>query len=513
MKRKNRLCGYMLRAGVIIVLFFVFLLCNSAKFLLDTFGPISFMAVLYQLTSPLQGTGHDILQSYLSCGLIKSIKEIILFGVLWFVAVHLHKRLVFHIKVRFFDSEINCFFDEKRWKRARVITWGGIVLFCTVSLWRYTVLVGIPEYVDTVRTASSLYEEEYVSPKSVQITFPERKKNLIFIYLESMEATYASLEEGGGKQNNYIPNLTRLAEQNISFSDTEKLGGFVSYDGSSWTMAALMASTAGVPYRLPIEGNTAGEYERILPGAVTLGEVLEDAGYRNYFMCGSDAEFSGRKQYFEQHGDYQILDYYTAIEDGLIPEDYYEFWGFEDEKLFQYAKEKLTDIADDGQPFNFTMLTVDTHHMEGYVCRLCDNQYPEQYANVIACSDRQTADFVKWVQEQSWYKDTVIVLVGDHTSMNNTFWNDIPENYNRRTYNCFLNTGKEQQTIRRKNRKAYSMDLLPTTLGALGVQIEGDRLGLGTNLFSERETLAETRDDFEQETLRYSNYYYEHFIR
>jgi phosphoglycerol transferase len=33
--------------------------------------------------------------------------------------------------------------------------------------------------------------------------------------------------------------------------------------------------------------------------------------------------------------------------------------------------------------------------------------------------------------------------------------------------------------------------MFPTTLAALGVQIEGDRLGLGTNLFSAKQTLCE----------------------
>lgn len=33
--------------------------------------------------------------------------------------------------------------------------------------------------------------------------------------------------------------------------------------------------------------------------------------------------------------------------------------------------------------------------------------------------------------------------------------------------------------------------MLPSTLAAMGVQIEGDRLGLGTNIFSDRQTLAE----------------------
>ena len=36
------------------------------------------------------------------------------------------------------------------------------------------------------------------------------------------------------------------------------------------------------------------------------------------------------------------------------------------------------------------------------------------------------------------------------------------------------------------------MDNFPTTLASLGVEISGNRLGLGTNLFSSEETLIET---------------------
>ena len=35
------------------------------------------------------------------------------------------------------------------------------------------------------------------------------------------------------------------------------------------------------------------------------------------------------------------------------------------------------------------------------------------------------------------------------------------------------------------------MDLYPTTLAALGATIEGNKLALGTNLFSEEQTLIE----------------------
>lgn len=36
-----------------------------------------------------------------------------------------------------------------------------------------------------------------------------------------------------------------------------------------------------------------------------------------------------------------------------------------------------------------------------------------------------------------------------------------------------------------------TMDMFPSTLAALGVKIEGERLGLGVNLFSDEQTLAE----------------------
>ena len=37
------------------------------------------------------------------------------------------------------------------------------------------------------------------------------------------------------------------------------------------------------------------------------------------------------------------------------------------------------------------------------------------------------------------------------------------------------------------------MDMFPTTLAAMGVDIKGERLGLGTNLFSTKKTLIEEK--------------------
>ncbi len=41
---------------------------------------------------------------------------------------------------------------------------------------------------------------------------------------------------------------------------------------------------------------------------------------------------------FEQHGNFKIVDYNSAIENGWIDKDYHVWWGYEDIKLFEYAK-------------------------------------------------------------------------------------------------------------------------------------------------------------------------------
>ena len=51
-------------------------------------------------------------------------------------------------------------------------------------------------------------------------------------------------------------------------------------------------------------------------------------------------------------------------------------------------------------------------------------------------------------------------------------------------------------------------------LSAMGVQIEGDRLGFGTNLFSDKKTLPEKigYQIFDKELRKQSQYYWDHIL-
>lgn len=246
-----------------------------------------------------------------------------------------------------------------------------------------------------------------------------------------------------------------------------------------------------------------------MPRFTTLGEILDTNGYSNYFVCGSKANFGGRELYFETHGNYIVLDAYSIYKEGFI-EDINGFWGVDDCDLFAYAKSKLTEIATNNEPFNFSLLTVDTHYPDGYICRECSNEYPEKYANAYACSDRQVVEFINWLKEQPWYSNTVVIVAGDHESMNVDFFEDCE---NRGVYNCILNCDTEIENDY-EYRTFTILDMFPTTLAAMGVNIEGDKLGLGVNLFSKEKTLPEKvgLDEFNRQLSMTSDFYIDTFV-
>lgn len=494
MSKQKRIISGLISCFLFTIIFLEIFLIRSFRWLNTVFGDISFATVVYQLMSPMKGTSSDIFWNYaLSCVVLSLVIVAVIFAVYKVATFLLEKRNA--VFARFY----------------RVLYVGSIVLLCIFLLRKEVIRAGVPEYLKEVANVSFLFEEEYVNPTDVRILFPEHKRNLILIYLESMESTYSEVEDSNGKKINYIPELTQLAMENICFSNSEGVGGAGAYGNTGWTMAGLLSSSMGVPYGLGIDGNESGEYKDFLPGIRGLGEILQDEGYKNYFMCGSDAVFGGRYDFFSQHGNYEIYDYNTMIADGLIAPDYFEFWGIEDRKLYEFAQMKLTDIAAAPEPFNFTLLTVDTHHPQGYVCELCHDDYSEQYGNVISCASRQVYDFVRWVQEQEWYNDTVIVLTGDHLSMNVDFFENI-ESTDRKVYNCIINALQPKAKERIYNRNFSTMDMFPTILASMGVTIEGERLGLGTNLFSDKETLAERIVDFDAELKKYSSFYTQNFI-
>ena len=117
--------------------------------------------------------------------------------------------------------------------------------------------------------------------------------------MESTETTNVSKENGGVFDESIMPNLEKMALDNINFSNTNMLGGAQSSPGSGWTVAAMISQTSGVPLKLKVN-----DYEinsTSFNNITTLGDVLYKNGYNSYLLLGSDSSFGGRKAYFSNH--------------------------------------------------------------------------------------------------------------------------------------------------------------------------------------------------------------------
>lgn len=478
---------------------------HAAVWYIDTYGSIGFDAILYTLTANIGGVDGGLIRSFLEYMMSEAAVWIVMYAVLLFFY---GRRTIFVRILDKVDLRLYPFSD----RMAVLIS----LVICVIMIGKAAEITDFTTFVSNIGNPSALYEEMYQDPNAVKILFPEKKRNLIYLYLESMETTFFSEEEGGALDYNVIPELHRLAQENTNFSDNDQVGGFYAAPGTTWTIGAIVGQTAGIPLKTPVGvgQNDYGSDGVFLPGVTTLTDVLNANGYNQAIMFGSDAGFGGRLQYYTSHGVQRVFDLHTAQTDGIIPEGYHNnFWGMEDLYLYEYAKQKLTEMAAEEEPFSFTMLTVDTHHVGGFRCALCDDVYHEQYEDVYSCASKQAVAFIEWIQQQDFFENTTIVIAGDHPSMDGDYmYRNVDTDEKRTVYNCFIHAAAESNHMR--NRECSTFDMFPTTLAALGCQIEGERLGLGTNLYSGTPTLMEKlgRKNFDNEVSRYSEYYMNNFF-
>lgn len=494
----------------VIFLFFTVLLYIVSLYIKRTFTAVPFEQLLYSIKFR-EGTSPDVLKN----GFHYVVPRFIAFIAMLLIIQYILKKIytIFKnktkLRIKIFKKKyiINAIFSLKTIKISLYI------FMVIILIYKSFVYLGVFDYIKFQSQTTKIYEDYYVNPKSVNINFPEKKQNLIYIIVESLETAGLSRNNSGGSETSMTPKLEKLALENTNFSNNNSLGGAYAVAGLTYTAASLVGQTSGTPLKANFNGEDYYGYDNFYSGFYSIGEVLEKNGYKNYFIMGSDADFAGRKDYFTKHGNYKIMDYYYAIDHGWIKDNYKVWWGFEDKKLLKFAKQELKNISKNKEPFNFTILTADTHFYDGYMDKSCkDRPFNEQYANVYYCNDSMIYDFVDWIKHQDFYKDTTIILTGDHITMQNGFFEKyVYPGYQRTIYDVIINS--KQSTNNYKNRLFTVMDLYPTTLSALGATIDGNQLGFGVNLYSDKQTLVEKLGvDYTNSELSKNSEYYNNYI-
>lgn len=332
-------------------------------------------------------------------------------------------------------------------------------------------VIGLPKYAAAQFDQRS-FADYYVTPAAGHV--PEHPKNLITIYLESMENTFGDTDLFGRNL------LSVLDETTDGWGRYETLR---QYPEGGWTMAGIVGTQCAIPLksRLLVEGinpNDFGEQmESYLPGATCLGDVLADAGYTNTYVGGANTRFAGKDTFLTDHGYTSVL----GRERWEPDEDPSEIsvWGLSDHRMFAHAADTLDELRASGQPYHLTMLSLDTHEPGGvYPSCATDDAVP--MATAITCSTQALAGFLAHAESIGALEDTVIVVMGDHlkaTAEGGYYKAELDGTADRSI--VLRIWSPDGVAFTRENADQFSV--LATTLDLLGLEPPDGRAGLGVS--------------------------------
>lgn len=310
---------------------------------------------------------------------------------------------------------------------------------------------------------------------------PARKKNLVYLYTESLERTFFDQE----KFPSLITNLRSLEQGAVSFTELHqaKLTG--------WTIAGMTASQCGVPLTTFNwkEAGQSGEGS-FSPGRSCLGDVLKANGYHLAYLGGADLSFAGKGRFYRSHGfdDVKGLHYFQQQN----PDVPTSTWGVYDDTLLDAAYEKFVSLSKTSRPFGLFLLTLDTHQPSGHETPACRSiQYRDgsnKLLNAVACADVLVSRFIAKIEASPYAEDTLLIVGSDHLALRNdaTQYLEVGEGEDRRNMLMMFNSGLAPQAIA---KPGTTLDIAPTVLQLLGFK-SGD-FALGRNLLGTSKTLVE----------------------
>ncbi|QIK63033.1 LTA synthase family protein [Leucobacter viscericola] len=304
------------------------------------------------------------------------------------------------------------------------------------------------------------------------------KNNLVLIYLESIEDTFT--DDKVFEKNMLAPVQTATS----GWATVPKLD---TYEGGGWTMAGIVGTQCGIPLRtatsnadnddLNLLGDQDHQLDRFLPGADCLGDVLKDEGYHNVFLGGANASFAGKDQFLSGHGYDEVYGLEDWVSEGET--ETRAEWGLSDRRLFEHAKEKVKELHDAGDPFNLTMLTLDSHEPI-HVFDYCDVDTKKELTSITFCSMEQVAGFVGYMDKQGYLDDTTVVVMGDHRKMNvegGTYWDELKDRDDRTIFNRVWVPGG----VKFAREEIDQLSMYPTLLELVGLNIKDHRAGIGVS--------------------------------
>lgn len=376
---------------------------------------------------------------------------------------------------------------------ARLLLITGIALVCQ----QYQIITYIKQHTGKQH---DYFAAQYIDPAKIYI-YATHPKNLVLIYVESLESTYSDTRLF---QHDLLASLNNLPANHLTFKQYEQV------PGTEWSVAGIIATQCAVPFKLLtiLKQNKIGEtINHMLPDATCLGDILAANGYENVYLNGSDLNFAGVGKFFKDHHYTELVGRAEWMKHTDIPAAAISGWGLHDDLLLDQAKIKLEKLVRSQKHFNLTIFTIDTHGPDGYLNTRCSAKTnAKNFSGIIECTANQIADFVNYAQQKGWLKNMNIVIIGDHLAMKNPVSKKLDAAQQRNIFNMIISENK----LQKNTDDIIHFDMLPTILSSLGFEYHGARLGLGYSGIGRSEhtrtaaALAELKEKITLPSKRYN---------
>lgn len=273
-----------------------------------------------------------------------------------------------------------------------------------------------------------------------------RNYNVVLILEESLGSDYVGILAG---KKGLTPNLDRLSDKSLLFDHF--------YSTGNRTARALEATITGLP-PIPTEAILKRDHST---NVESLARILKERGYQTRFIYGGRGLFDGMRSFMLANGFENFVEY----KDFKNPA-FSTAWGVSDDILFDRTLEELDQMHGAGMPFFATVLTVSNHQPFTYPDGKIDlPSGTGRRDHAVKFSDYAVGKFLDEAPSHPFFKDTIIVVMGDHGARVYGAQQFPLQSYRIPVW-MFLPGG--EQAGERNHVMSCSLDIAPTILGHLG---------------------------------------------
>ena len=219
-----------------------------------------------------------------------------------------------------------------------------------------------------------------------------RRPNVLVILMESFGATM--FEPLGGVKG-VAPNLSRLADEGVFFSNV--------YASSFRTDRGTVCTFSGYPGLPTLSIMKVPNLSSAMPN---LARSLSRQGYTTDFLYGGDINFTNMRSYLLS-GGFQRL---TSQDDFPLSARNYSKWGVHDGMTFERLFNMLSTRKNSRRPWFTAFLTLSSHEpFEVPYHKLAEKRY-----NAFSYTDHCIGAFIERLRKTPEWRNTLIVLLPDH---------------------------------------------------------------------------------------------------